>query len=96
MADKGFNVQDIFAPHDVHINIPTLFKKQNRISNETAIKDRKISRKRVHVERIIGLGKTYKILTESLTSTETKLSSEIFFVCFMLCNFRNGIVSTYA
>ncbi|XP_052212564.1 THAP domain-containing protein 5-like [Dreissena polymorpha] len=44
MADKGFNVQDIFAPHDVHINIPTLFKKQNRISNETAIKDRKISR----------------------------------------------------
>ncbi|XP_052213324.1 uncharacterized protein LOC127849625 [Dreissena polymorpha] len=96
MADKGFNVQDIFAPHDVHINIPTFFKKQNRISNETAIKDRKISSKRVHVERIIGLGKTYKILTEPLTSTETKLSSEIIFVCFMLCNFRNGIVSTYA
>ena len=28
MADKGFNVQDIFAPHDVHINIPTFFKKK--------------------------------------------------------------------
>ena len=25
MADKGFNVQDLFAPHDVQVNIPTLF-----------------------------------------------------------------------
>jgi hypothetical protein len=25
MADKGFNVQDLFAPYDVTINIPTFF-----------------------------------------------------------------------
>ncbi|XP_052788486.1 uncharacterized protein LOC128223234 [Mya arenaria] len=96
MADKGFNVQDIFAPHDVFINIPTFFKKKNRMSNETVIRDRKIASKRVHVERIIGLAKTYKILTEPMIATETKLSSEIIFVCFMLCNFRNGIVPSYA
>lgn len=96
MADKGFNVQDIFAPYDVHINIPTFFKKKNRMSNETVIKDRKISSKRVHVERIIGLAKTYRILTEPMAGTETKLSSEIIFSCFMLCNFRNGIVPSYA
>lgn len=27
MADKGFNVQDLFAPYDVSINIPTFFRK---------------------------------------------------------------------
>jgi hypothetical protein len=32
MADKGFNVQDLFARMDVTINIPTFFKKINRIS----------------------------------------------------------------
>jgi len=26
MADKGFDVQDIFAPYDVTVNIPTFFK----------------------------------------------------------------------
>ncbi|CAC5384470.1 unnamed protein product [Mytilus coruscus] len=35
MADKGFNVQDLFAPYDVSINIPTFFeqKKQNDWQN---------------------------------------------------------------
>ncbi|XP_053390474.1 uncharacterized protein LOC123549725 [Mercenaria mercenaria] len=72
MADKGFNVQDIFAPKDVHINIPTFFKKKNRMSGESVIRDRKISSKRVHTERVIGLAKTYKILAEPLTATETR------------------------
>lgn len=96
MADKGFNVQDIFAPHDIHINIPTFFKKKNRISNQTVIRDRKISSKRVHIERLIGLARTFKILKEPMTATETKFSSQIVFICFMLCNFRHKIVSSSA
>jgi hypothetical protein len=55
MADKGFNVQDLFAPYDVTINIPTFFRKQNRMTGKTVLKDRAISSKRVHIERIIGL-----------------------------------------
>lgn len=92
MADKGFNVQDIFAPIDVAINIPTFFSKKNRMNQATVLKDRKIASKRVHIERIIGLGKTYRILTEPMSCTETKLASEIVFVCFMLCNFRKCII----
>ena len=93
MTDKGFNVQDLFATKNVKINIPSFFKKKNRMSGSIVLNDRKVSSKRVHIERIIGLGKTYKILVHPLTSTETKMSSEILFVCFMLCNFRSGIVS---
>ncbi|XP_069102281.1 uncharacterized protein [Argopecten irradians] len=96
MADKGFNVQDIFAPMDISINIPSFFKKKNRLSGEIVMKDRKIASKRVHIERIIGLAKTYKILTEPMTSTETKLATEIIFICFMLCNFRPCIVPSHA
>ena len=54
MADKGFNVQDLFAPRDVHVNIPTFFSKKNRMTGEHVARDRKISSKRVHIERIIG------------------------------------------
>ena len=92
MADKGFDVQDIFAPVDVTVNIPTFFKKQNRMAGSTVMRDRKIAAKRVHVERIIGLGKTYKILCHPLNHSEAILSSDISFVCYMLVNFRKCIV----
>ena len=96
MADKGFNVQDLFAPFDVSINIPTFFRKRNRLTGNIVLHDRKISSKRVHIERLIGLGKTYKILCHPLTATETKVSSEIVFICYMLCNFRSNIISKHA
>ena len=92
MADKGFDVQDIFAAKDVTVNIPTFFKKKNRMTGQCVIRDRKIASKRVHVERIIGLGKTYKILCHPLNHTEILLAQDIVFVCFMLVNFRNCIV----
>jgi hypothetical protein len=82
----------LFARMNITVNIPTFFKKRNRISGKIISSDRKVSSKRVHIERIIGLGKTYKILTNSLKSTETKLSSHITYCCFMLCNFRTCIV----
>ena len=96
MADKGFDVQDIFAPYDVTVNMPTFFRKRNRISNKTLNRDRKISSKHVHVERVIGLGKTYKILATPMNQTEAALSSDIVFVCYMLVNFRPCIVPTHA
>jgi len=37
---------------------------------------------------IIRLAKTYRILVEPMTVTETRFSTEIVFICFMLCNFR--------
>ena len=88
MADKGFNVQDLFTRMDVTINIPTFFKKRNRISGKTLLRDRNVSNKRVHIERIIGLGKTYKILTNPLNSTETKLSDHITFCCSNIPDFQ--------
>ncbi|XP_076109162.1 uncharacterized protein LOC143078039 [Mytilus galloprovincialis] len=96
MADKGFNVQDLFAPYDGSINIPTFFRKKNRMTCKSVMKDRKISSKRVHIERIIGLAKTFKILKEPLNIAETKLATEITFVCFMLCNFKNCIIPANA
>ena len=96
MADKGFSVQDLFASKDISVNVPNFFKKKNRLSCKTVAGDRKISSKRVHIERLIGLGKTYKILKCCLNGSEAKLSSDIIFVCFMLCNFRTGIVPSFA
>ena len=92
MSDKGFNVQDLFAPYDVTLNLPTFMTGKNQLPPQALAKDRKIASKRVLVERIIGLAKTYKILTSQLTDNETYLGTQIIFACFMLCNFRGCIV----
>ena len=46
MADKGFNFEDMFIPYHVAINIPTFFKKKNRMSNETVIKRQENSKQK--------------------------------------------------
>lgn len=96
MVDKGLNVQDIFMPYGVKVNMPSFFKKGNQIGPQTLISNRKVASKRVHVERIIGLLKTYKILSQPLNQTETMLSSDIVFICAMLVNFRSSIVNKNA
>jgi len=90
VADKGFDVQDIFEVLDVTITF--LQEKNPRMSGQTDLRDRTISSKRVHVERVNGLGKTYTILSHPLDQTEITLSSDIIFVCYMLVNFRKCIV----
>ena len=50
MADKGFDVQDIFAPFNVTVNIPTCFRKKNRMTGKVVLKDRAISSKSSHRE----------------------------------------------
>lgn len=92
MADKGFNVQDLFEASMVAVNIPTFFSKKNRMSGKTVLKDRRIANKRVHIERIIGLAKTYKILQQPMNNTESGLATQIIHLCFYLCNFRANIV----
>ena len=96
MADKGLNVQDLFMYSNVTINIPEFFKRKNRMSGETVAKDHKIASKRVHVERLIGLAKTFNILKKPLNDTESMLSDAIISVCFYLCNFRSCIVPSEA
>jgi hypothetical protein len=43
MGDKGFNVDDLFGPYKVTMNIPKFFKKKNCMSGATVIRDRKVS-----------------------------------------------------
>jgi hypothetical protein len=96
MADRGIMVQDLFAGQNVRVNTPTTMKGVNQLPAVTVVKDRRIASKRVHIERVIGLGKTYKILQNELDHSKTPVGGRIFYVCFVLCNFRGNIVPQYS
>lgn len=96
MADRGIMVQDLFAMKDVQVNTPTMLKGKTQLSAETVVRDRRISSKRIHVERQIGNAKTYKVLTHPLPATKINMGSKIMYVCFFLSNLRKCIVSRWA
>lgn len=62
---KCFLVQDIFAPYDVTVLTPTPLV-TGSIPHKPFMKDRKLSKHRVHIERLIRLLKTFTILSKKL------------------------------
>jgi hypothetical protein len=96
MADRGIMVQDLFACQNVQVNTPTTMKGKNQLPSKTVVKDRRIASKRVHVERVIGLAKTFKILKRDLNHMRTPLGGRIIYVCFAILNFRPCIVGERA
>lgn len=84
----------MFASKDITVNIPSFLKGKAQISGPTALHDRKLASKTVHIKIIIGLIKTYKILKNDSIwhHSYIPLASKIFFVCFMCCNFKETII----
>jgi len=93
MSDRGIMVQDLFSNQNVHVNTPTTMRGRNQLDAQTVVKDRRIASKRIHVERVIGYAKGFKILTRPLCADKLALGSRIAYVCFMLINFKECIVS---
>ncbi|XP_021369784.1 uncharacterized protein LOC110460901 [Mizuhopecten yessoensis] len=96
MADRGIMVQDLFATQDVFVNTPSMLRGKSQLEPQDVVKDRRIASKRIHIERVIGLGKRYKILSTPLPASKLKLGSRIIYICFSLLNFRPCIVDRFA
>lgn len=93
MADRGIMVP--FAPMDVYVNTSTMLKGKSQLEPKDVVRDRRNASKRIHVERVIGLSKTYKILSHPIMCSWFK-NSICLLVSFSLSNFRKPIVDGYA
>lgn len=71
MADRGIMVQDFFANNDVYVNTPTMLKGKSQLELEEIVRDRRVASKRIHIERVIGLAKRFKILKSELQNYQT-------------------------
>ena len=93
LVDHGFNIEDMCAARGLTVNIPASLKGRTQLTPKERLKSSHISSKRIHVERIIGLAKTYKIMKNELHHSKVLLGNRILFVCFMLTNMRFQIVT---
>ncbi|XP_074662884.1 uncharacterized protein LOC141915296 [Tubulanus polymorphus] len=96
MADRGIMVQDLFATKNIKVNTPTLLKGKSQLEPEQVVHDRRVASKRIQVERVIGLSKTFLILKKDLPLSKVNMGSRIVYVCFSISNFRPAIVNEFA
>ena len=93
MADRGIRVQDLFAPKNVRVNVPSSMRGKSQMSQENVIQDRRVASKRIHIERVIGLAKRYRILRNEMSHSKSAIGGKIINVCFCLCNYKPCIVN---
>ncbi len=74
LADRGFNITDDIALHGAQLKIPAFTRGKKQLSLEEIEMSKRLSKVRIHVERVIGLLKNkYTILQGILPVDTTKL-----------------------
>jgi len=96
MADRGMMMQDLFACKNVLVNTPHMLRGKSQLEPHEVIHDRRVASKRIHIERVIGLAKTFKILRSKISVKKIQEAEKIIFICFNIVNFRSCIVRPYA
>ena len=102
LADRGFTVADSVGMYGAELVIPSFTKGKKQLPREEVEKARRISRVRIHVERVIGLlRQKFTILQSTLpislvkhdeSDGEYALLDKIVTVCAALCNCCPSVV----
>ena len=103
IADRGFDIAADIALHGGKLEIPSFTKGKKQLSQKEVETSQKISKVRIHVERVIGLLKNkYTILQDvlpvSLVSHKDKDDSfstldKLIVVCASLTNLSPSVVT---
>ena len=93
MADKGFFIQDLLVPLGIRLNVPHLLKSDCQMASKDVILTKKIAQLTVHVERSIERVKNFHILQNVLPAAMWDTINQVVYVCCMLTNFDQPLVS---
>ena len=91
MADRGFTIADLLDTKGVALNIPPM-KTSNQFTERELTTTRRIATLRIHIERVIGRIKNFKILSD-IPNNMARIADQIFFVCAMFSNFHSPLCS---
>ena len=101
LADRGFNVQESAGVYCAEVKIPPFTKGKSQLSKFEVDTPRKLSRVRIHVERVIGLlRQKFTILESTLPinmimcthEDDCSMIDKIVTVCSALCNCCESVV----
>ena len=92
LADKGYNVRDLFAQKRCFLTIPS-FLSEGRLTAQEGMQSRTIASAQIRVENAIRRLKEYKILSETLSNrVNKKIVDDMVIVAGALCNLMQKLI----
>ncbi|XP_056441445.1 uncharacterized protein LOC130391619 isoform X1 [Gadus chalcogrammus] len=93
LADRGFLVREDLASVGATLRIPSFTKGKSQLPGSCVDTSRQLSRVRIHVERVIGQLKTFKILNTVIPISQVDMLDDILTICAGLTNLRGAVVA---
>ena len=93
LADRGFTIAEELASCGATLKIPHLAKEKIQMSGKEVDASRKISNVRIHVERVIGRLRKFRILQSNVPMIQFKLFNDVMIIIAGLVNLNNSAVS---
>lgn len=92
MVDKGFHIDELLKEHGMSLVIPPFATTGQQFTKEQLELNRLIANARIHVERVIGEAKRYRMLSTEVPIILIPHYSKVVFVTFHLLNYVGDIV----
>lgn len=92
LADRGFLIKDDLNQRGAILKIPSFTKGKKQLSANEVDESRLLSRVRIHVERVIGRLKTYRILQTSIPMSQVDLLDDFMIVISACVNLNKSVV----
>ena len=93
MADCGFAIEEKLATRGATLKTPAFTKNKKQIPAKDVHNSCKIFNARIHVERVIGRTKQFKILNSIIPIKMVDLLDSVMVVICALVNLNNSVVS---
>ena len=92
MADRGFNIQDLLFSREIKLVIPPFTKGRTQFVKGKVEQTSSVARARIHIKRVIGRIKDFRILNFRVPLTMVDLLDDIFTVASALVNLTPPLV----
>ena len=93
LADRGFNNAETLATHGAILKILHFTRGKSQMSGKEVDNSRKISNVRIHVERVTGRIRKFRILQSTIPILQVHILDNVMSVIAALININNSVVS---
>ena len=93
MVDRGFLIDDECDEKGIKLHRPPFLGQRKQLSEAEALKNKKIAKARVHIERMNAVIKRFKILEHKIPWYMVNYVDDIFVTCCGLANLCTPILS---
>ena len=93
MADKGFHIERVLEERGIELYRPPFLRKSRQFTKADATSTVAIAAARVHVERVIGRVKAFKMLTQTISWTMVPYLHNVIVVICGITNLARPVLS---